>query len=104
MCSFIDKYISCEQEGKLKDLVLLLQQHKHSTYCKRNKRCRFNFPKPPNSKTLIATPDPDSDVVKSAHSILAKVHRVLADGHTDLSLNGILIRAKVSPNEYTEAK
>ena len=51
VCDFIDKYISCaipEQEGKLKDLVLLLQQHKHSTYCKRNKTCCFNFPKPPN--------------------------------------------------------
>ena len=106
VCKFIDKYISCaipEQEGKLKELVLLLQQHKHSTYCKRNKSCRFNFPKPPNSKTLIATPDSDSDVIKSAHSVLAKVHKVLADGHTDLSLNEILIRAKVSPNEYTEA-
>ena len=106
VCDFIDKYISCaipEQEGKLKDLVLLLQQHKHSTYCKRNKTCRFNFPKPPTCKTLIATPDPDSSVVKSAQSVLAKVHKVLADGHTDLSLNEILIRAKVSPNEYTEA-
>ena len=40
---------------------------------------------------------------KSAQSVLAKVHKVLADGHTDLSLNEILIRAKVSPNEYTEA-
>ena len=106
VCTFIDKYISCaipEQEGKLKELVLLLQQHKHSTYCKRNKSCRFNFPKPPNSKTLIATPDSDSDVIKCAHSVLAKVHKVLADGHTDLSLYEILIRAKASPNEYTEA-
>ena len=68
VCDFIDKYISCaipEQEGKLKDLVLLLQQHKHSTYCKRNKTCRFNFPKPPTCKTLIATPDADSSVIKS---------------------------------------
>ena len=107
VCDFIDKYISCatpEQEGKLIDLVLLLQQHKHSTYCKKNKTCHFNFPKPPTCKTLIATPDPDSSVVKSAQSVLAIVHKVLAHGHIDLSLNEILIRAKVSShNEYTEA-
>ena len=47
--------------------------------------------------------DPDSDVVKNAHSALAKVHKVLADGHTNLSLNEILVKAKVTPNEYTEA-
>ena len=38
VCKFIDKYVSCaipENECKLKQLVLLLQQHKHSSYCKR---------------------------------------------------------------------
>ena len=57
VCDFIDQYVSCKlpnQDGKLRALVLLLQQHKHSSYCKRNKSCRFNFPKPPSSKTLIA--------------------------------------------------
>ena len=46
VCDFIDQYISCDipkEEGKLKELVLLLQQHKHSSYCKRNGTCRFNF-------------------------------------------------------------
>ena len=50
ICAFIDKYISCKlpaEDGKLRELVLLLQKHKHSSYCKRNKTCRFNFPKPP---------------------------------------------------------
>ena len=104
VCKFIDKYISCaipEQEGKLKELVLLLQQHKHSTYCKRNKTCRFNFPKPPSSQTVIAMPISDPDDIKNAKSVLAKVHEVLAEGHTELSLDEILIRAKVSHNEYT---
>ena len=106
MCAFIDQYITCaipEAEGKLKDLVLLLQQHKHSTYCKRNKSCRFSFPKPPSSRTLIATSESDSDVVKSAQSILAQVHRVLADGNTDLSLDEVLVKADISASEYTQA-
>ena len=35
VCDFIDKYVSCEipkNESKLKELVLMLQQHKHSSY------------------------------------------------------------------------
>ena len=105
MCAFIDQYITCaipKTEGKLKDLVLLLQ-HKHSTYCKHNKSCRFNFPKPPSSKTLIATPETDADVVKSAQTTLAKVHKVLADGNTGLSLDEVLVKADISHDEYTKA-
>ena len=106
VCAFIDKYITCaipQTEGKLKDLVSLLQQHKHSTYCKRNKSCRFNFPKPPSSKTLIAAPETDTDVVKNAQSVLAKVHKVLADGNSELSLDEILVKADIGLDEYTKA-
>ena len=106
VCAFIDKYITCaipQTEGKLKDLVSLLQQHKHFTYCKRNKSCRFNFPKPPSSKTLIAAPETDADVVKDAQSVLAKVHKVLADGNSELSLDEILVKADISLDEYTKA-
>ena len=49
VCEFIDQYVSCSipnENNKLKELVLLLQQHKHSSYCRRNKVCRFNFLKP----------------------------------------------------------
>ena len=90
-------------EGKLNDLVSLLQQHKHSTYCKHNKSCRFNFPKPPSKKTLIAAPETDADVVKNAQSVLAKVHKVLADGNSELSLDEILVKADISLDEYTKA-
>ena len=50
VCAFIDQYIICaipSEQGKLKELVQLLQQHKHSSYCKRHNHCRFSFPKPP---------------------------------------------------------
>ena len=102
----IDKYITCaipQAEGKLKDIVLLLQQHKHSTYCKRSKSCRFNFPKPPSKKTLIAVPETDSDVVKNAQTILAKVHKVLADGNTEVCLDEVLVKADISLDEYAKA-
>ena len=40
---FIDQYITCAkpEDGKLRELVLLLQEHKHSTYCKKGLTCRF---------------------------------------------------------------
>ena len=53
VCDFIDQNVSCKlpnENDKLKDLVSLLQQHKHYSYCKRNKTCRFSFPKPPSPK------------------------------------------------------
>lgn len=46
VCEFIDQYVTCElpaEDGKLKELVFLLQNHKHSTYCRRNKSCHFSF-------------------------------------------------------------
>ena len=44
VASIIYLYVSCAipaEECKLKELVLQLQQHKHSSYCKRNQQCRF---------------------------------------------------------------
>ena len=79
----------------MKDLVQLLQQQKYSSYCKRHNSCRFSFPKPPSHETLIAQPESDPDVVKQAQSVLAKVHIVIADGHTDKSLDEVLVLANV---------
>ena len=95
MCDFI--------EGKLKELVLLLQQHKHSSYCKRHNTCRFNFPKPPSCKTLITQSDVEPNVASKAQSVLVKVYKVLADGHTDLRLEEVLAQAQVTPSDYMEA-
>ena len=106
VCDFIDQYISCEipkTECKLKELVLLLQQHKHSSYCKRHNTCRFSFPKPPSCKTLITECDVDTDVASQAQTVLVKVYRVLADGHAHLSLDKILVKAEVTLNDYMEA-
>ena len=103
VCDFIDQYVSCKlpkEDGKLRELVLLLQQHKHSSYCKRNKSCRFNFPKPPSSKTFIAKPenDDDDDVAQNV-AVLSKVQKLIAEGNTDMSLDDLLDKAEVSESE-----
>ena len=103
VCNFINRYISCNipsEDGKLKDLVLLLQQHKHSSYCRRNKKCRFNFPQPPSSKTLIAKPDTANN---SALETLGKVRKLLVNVKTDVSLDELLSLANITSKEYHNA-
>ena len=82
VCDFIDQYVSCKvpkEDCKLKELVLLLQQlqqHKHSSYCKRN----LFFPKPPSYKTLITKDDTDPDDIEQALTVLGKVQKLIAEG------------------------
>ena len=106
VCNFIDQYISCEipkGEGKLKELVLLVQQHKHSSYCKRHNTCRFNFSKPPSCNTLITQTEVEPDVATNAQRVLVKVYKVLAEGNTDLSLDKLLTKAGLPLNDYMKA-
>ena len=105
VCDFIDQYVSCElpkQDGKLRELVLLLQQHKHSSYCKRNKSCRFNFPKPPSPKTLITKPNEHDDIAHDV-AVLSKVQNLIAEGNTNMSLDDLLDKAEVTETEYIHA-
>ena len=105
ICDFIDQYISCEiprEENKLKELVLLLQQHKHSSYCKRHNSCRFDFPKPLSCKTIITKMEVEPDLAHEAQHVLTKVYKVLACGH-DMSLHDLLVKAEVSIDDYMEA-
>ncbi|KAK3105150.1 hypothetical protein FSP39_018213 [Pinctada imbricata] len=62
VCAFVDRYVSCqlpgEKDPELHDIVQAVQQHskKHSKSCrKKGTTCRFNFPRPPSSKTFIVS-------------------------------------------------
>ena len=108
VCEFIDEYISCEmptEEGLIKHLVTSVQTHRHSTYCKRSGKCRFNFPHPPSTRTLIAYPtdndsnETDDDVGK----YLSKVRKLLVEGKTDVSIDELLMSADVHQDDYKKA-
>ncbi|XP_071131126.1 reticulocyte-binding protein homolog 2a-like [Mytilus edulis] len=69
--TFIDKYITCEipnekKDKELHEIVMAVHQHskKHSKSCKKKGTvCRFNFPRPPSTRTFISEPsDPDKDL------------------------------------------
>ena len=100
-----DQYVSCKvpaEDGKLKELVLLLQKHKHSSYCRRNKTCRFSFTKPPSSKTLITRDGPDCGVNNQELAVLGNVQKLIAHGNTDLSLAELLDKAEVTEKDYID--
>ena len=103
ICQFIDKYIICTipaDEGKLRDLVLLLQQHKHSSYCRRNKGCRLNFPHPPSTETIIAEPGNNAN---NPMQVLTKVRKVLANNSDNLALDELLTKADVNLDHYVSS-
>ena len=79
MCVTLLTSMSCVKDGKLKDLVLLLQKHKHSSYCRRNETCRFSFPKPPS---FITKDDPERGNNNHDLAVLCKVQKLIADSNT----------------------
>ncbi|XP_013856318.1 uncharacterized protein LOC106512195 [Austrofundulus limnaeus] len=94
--AFIDKYITCDlppETDPLFEIVSSVQMHskKHSKSCKKqHTKCRFNFPRPPSTKTFISKPiknvvtkqneekpnsgpqQPESDMKKPSDETLAK--------------------------------
>ena len=85
VCTFIGKYVTVvippiapENEHHIK-LMDNLQKHTHSDYCRRNKSCRFGFPKAPSTKTLISRPpiDDHDEIIQNAKSVLQTVQNTL---------------------------
>ncbi|XP_026099002.1 uncharacterized protein LOC113070058 [Carassius auratus] len=95
VASFIDRYITCEipseDETDLFEIVNCVQKHsvRHSKTCRKKKTvCRFNFPRPPSSRTFI-TRGGSRDDLKSgdgkdtARAVLEKVKKALTASDMD---------------------
>ena len=107
---FIDQLITCHlptevEDYKLRKLVQKLQTHVHSSACKKNQNCRFNFPKPPTCKTLIAKAKESQQDVDKANIIVKKIFNQLhlEEFPEDISIADFLKSAKVSETDYYEA-
>ncbi|KAK0134798.1 OTU domain-containing protein 4 [Merluccius polli] len=86
---FIDTYITCETppeaDAELYDIVNTVQKHsmRHSKTCrKKNTVCRFNFPRPPSSRTFITRSVNSEDSIgehdiANASEIMKKVKTAL---------------------------
>ena len=114
VCEFIDKYISASPpiitDRNIHDINLrrTLQKHIHADNCRRNNTCRFGFPKPPSTKTIIMRPPSNEnkeEVITNSKDILQKVQRFISNNDITqgMSLETILQNINVNLNEYTEA-
>ena len=46
---------------RLCEIVKSVQRHSHSAYCRKKGSCRFKFPRPPCTKTLLAREPGDDE-------------------------------------------
>ena len=115
---FVDAFVSCslEDEG-ISDIVEDVQTHKHTSTCfKKGKTCRFNFPRFPSDRTIIAQPlsqgEEESDYVfkkrkKKIKDTLTKVKEVLTnltdDEVKEKTLEYVLKKAQVLEQDYYKA-
>ena len=115
VCQFIDKYItgtlpqnSVKHEHDI-SRMRNLQKHAHSDYCRRNRSCRFGFPKPISSKTIISRKPIDEnkkEVIEKAKSILQKIQHFISTSELDIenmSTEEILHKLSVKEDEYINA-
>ena len=106
ICEFIDKYITCDRSEN----ACTFQKHKHSSTCRRNGGCRFQFPRPPSIETIIARPvdasHASSDIQKifqHKQQILLRVKEMMAESEDNISTHDLLQKVGVSNIEYTKA-
>ncbi|XP_065139046.1 uncharacterized protein [Paramisgurnus dabryanus] len=88
VAAFVDRYITCEipseEDTELYETVNSVQKHsvRHSKTCrKKNTVCRFNFPRPPSSRTFISRAylGKCNDENETASAILKKIKSALTD-------------------------
>ncbi len=114
---FVDSFITCSLENDVSDIVQDVQIHHHSKTCqKHGDNCRFNYPKFPSEKTIIAQPlerqnfvseDAYKKELKARKQVLTNVKAIIQSiAMEDLenwSLEDILKEANVSKACYYKA-
>ena len=101
VCAFVDRYINgrvpCDipENQEMRSLVMKLQTHSHSPCCRAHAKgkCRFHFPRPPSTKTIIArgvSDDFSSEISdKDRRHVMKLVHEKMEEG-SGASLKDIL--------------
>ncbi|MES9882265.1 MAG: DUF6570 domain-containing protein, partial [Sedimenticola sp.] len=114
--AFVDRYVSsqipsAEEDQQLHSLVTQLQKHTHSASCRKTGRqCRFNFPKPISTSTILSRPSDfsseDTSVnMKEAKQRLANVKTFLHDCQDldNISIADVLAYCGMTEDVYHEA-
>ena len=84
VCQFVQDHISCQipEEDNEKELILKLQNHSHSSYCRKKGSCRFKYPKPPSERVIIAKePEDDNSIELKLHAknVMTKMLKAITE-------------------------
>ena len=114
----IDLWTSCSLDTGDEELNLLVKEvntHHHTSSCQKKGHCRFDFPRLPSKRTIIATPleipknetseekDKRMERTKKASDILRIVKdalKFLEDNDEDLNLEQFLQELDISLDDY----
>ncbi|CAI5685860.1 unnamed protein product, partial [Oreochromis niloticus] len=111
VCDFVDRYISAqlpdpEKQPELHKKVTELQKHSknHTKTCFKsvNSGCRFGFPKPPATRTMIVRQDEDSDTEAAKAKLRPLMNLLKEPEAASLTIEQILSRCNLTMNEYEQ--
>ncbi|XP_006822000.1 uncharacterized protein LOC102807333, partial [Saccoglossus kowalevskii] len=91
---FVDKYVTCnmpsqDEDSELHEIVNKVQKHstRHSKSCKKKgTNCRFNFPRPPCTRSFICRPDSETDELQ-LKNVLEEDSDVTDDEDSDMGIH-----------------
>ena len=110
VCQFVQDHISCDipEQDNEKELILKLQKHSHSSYCRKKGSCRFKYPKPPSERVIIAKEPETNDSAElkiNAKNIMAKMFKAIAETENleTYSTHELIAAIDVSVDDYYKA-
>ena len=102
---FIDNFITCEYDAN--NPLIALQKHRHSHTCRKGnqnkKKCRFNFPIPVMSKTMILEPLTDeekSPILKESVTKVQNFMNSLYKKDQNIPFENILTKLEMTEESY----
>ena len=108
LCEFIDKHVTCSNQGSNEDLINY-QSHRHARTCRKKNQhvCRFGFPIAPMRSTRILRPFESDDpaMIKKADSNYGKIVSALQELKPAdiLTYDDFLNKLGLSEIEYIDA-
>ena len=117
----VDLWTSCSLDNEDEDLnniVKEVQIHHHTASCQKKGSCRFNFPRLPSKRTIIARPleSPENETldekkartkkIDNASKILIKVKdalKELGDSNEDIDIDDFFSQLGISNENYEQA-
>ncbi|XP_052809481.1 uncharacterized protein LOC128237946 [Mya arenaria] len=116
---FIDKYVQCSlpagnEDPELFALVNQVQRHSHTASCRKSgKQCRFGFPRPLSSKTILSKPPDLSETLPHLIPVLRQKNLKIAgvvneflektENLENMTYEEVLKACQLPANVYQEA-